>query len=493
MIVIGADTHKSTHTLAAVDAATGQLLGQRTVRADRDGMLAAWRWAHELGPERVWAIEDCRHVSGRLERCLTGQGERVVRVAPKLMGQARRGERARGKSDEIDATAVARVALREGVDALPCAWLDERAMEIRLLSDHRADLVAERTRLQNRLRWHLVELDDELEASLPVARLDRPIWLDRIARRLARMAQTARVRVARDELRRIRELTRAERELRRELGALVAAHSPALLAERGCGPLTAATLIGRTAGAQRFPTDGHFARHAGAAPIPASSGRRDRVTPQPRRRPPAQLRAAPNRRHQGPQLPRDARLPRSQARRRQDPTRGLPLPQTPPRPPHLDDPHSAQPDQAITNTIDIGETAWKYSLPCRPRGVTSAAGALFVNDALSDGPAIRAPRDLTALNPRASPAMHERAVRRPVPADAFNPQPDTTRGLRGSRSRTRSDLLEAVGRAAASLPLPLQLRTTWPARRPRVITLLSRLLDRAILRVRDDAGLRSLA
>jgi len=276
MIVIGADTHKSTHTLAAVDAATGQLLGQRTVRADRDGMLAAWRWAHELGGERVWAIEDCRHVSGRLERALTGQGERVVRVAPRLMGQARRGERVRGKSDAIDATAVARVALREGVDALPCAWLDERAMEIRLLNDHRSDLVAERTRLQNRLRWHLVELDDALEASLPIGSLDRPVWLDRIARRLTRLPQTARTRVARDQLRRIRELTRAERDLHRELARLVAAHSPALIAERGCGTLTAATLIGRTAGAQRFPTDGHFARHAGAAPIPASSGRRDR-------------------------------------------------------------------------------------------------------------------------------------------------------------------------------------------------------------------------
>jgi transposase len=146
-------------------------------------MLSAWRWAHELGADRVWAI-DCRHVSGRVERCLTGQGERVVRVAPRLMGQARRGERVRGKSDAIDATAVARVALREGIDALPCASLDERAMEIRLLNDHRADLVAERTRLQNRLRWHLVELDDAMEAALPVGGLDRTVWLERIGRRL---------------------------------------------------------------------------------------------------------------------------------------------------------------------------------------------------------------------------------------------------------------------------------------------------------------------
>src|SRR6187200_2429063 len=159
MIVIGADTHKSTHTLAAVDAATGRLVATRTVGADRDGMFAAWRWAHQLDGERVWALEDCRHVSGRLERCLVGQGERVVRLPPNLMGQSRRGERRPGKSDEIDATAVARAALREGVDSLPAAVLDERALEIRLLVDHRSDLVAERTRHQNRLRWHLVEVD----------------------------------------------------------------------------------------------------------------------------------------------------------------------------------------------------------------------------------------------------------------------------------------------------------------------------------------------
>jgi transposase len=277
MIVIGADTHKSSHTLAAVDAATGRVVATLTVNARRDGMLAAWRWAHAVDGERVWAIEDCRHVSGRLERCLIGQGERLVRVPPKLMGQSRRGERRPGKSDEIDAVAVARAALREGIDALPTAFLDEAAIEIRLLADHREDLVAERTRMQNRLRWHLVELDSELEAALPARSLGTRVWLDRIARRLARMPQSARVRVARDELRRIRELTRAELALERELVAAIRALRPDLLAERGCGALTAATLIGHTAGAERFPTDGHFAMQAGAAPIPISSGRRDRV------------------------------------------------------------------------------------------------------------------------------------------------------------------------------------------------------------------------
>src|SRR3954466_13970574 len=125
MIVIGADTHKSTHTLAAVDPATGGVVATKTVGADRDGMLAAWRWAHRLDGERVWALEDCRHVSDRLERCLVGQGERGVRVAPKLMGQTQDGARRPGKSDEIAAIAVARAAQQEGVNPLPIPCLYE--------------------------------------------------------------------------------------------------------------------------------------------------------------------------------------------------------------------------------------------------------------------------------------------------------------------------------------------------------------------------------
>jgi len=216
-------------------------------------------------------------VSGRLERSLVGQGERVVRVAPKLTGELRRGERRPGKSDEIDAVAAARAAIREGIENLPVAFLDEQALEIRLLHDYRAQLVAERTRHQNRLRWHLVDLDPELEHRVPDRALARERWVERINRRLARLPQTVRVRIARDVLRRIRELTRSERQLESELIQLIDALRPDLLAEPGIGPITAATLIGRTAGASRFPTDGHFARQAGVAPIPASSGNTQRV------------------------------------------------------------------------------------------------------------------------------------------------------------------------------------------------------------------------
>lgn len=154
--------------------------------------------------------------------------------------------------------------------------MDEDAVEIRLLCDYRDTLVGERTRLINRLRINLVILDPELETKIPSRKLDYPGQLQRIGRRLRAMPQTARVRIAREQTLRIGTLTREAEALKRELRNLVRAQRPELLAETGCGPLTAAILIGQTAGAERFKTDAHFARLAGVAPIPVSSGRRDR-------------------------------------------------------------------------------------------------------------------------------------------------------------------------------------------------------------------------
>ncbi len=78
MIWLGADLHKRSHTLAAVASATGELLGDRTIRVGEPGFAAALAWARGLGSERVWALEDCRHVSGSFERFLIAHGERVV-------------------------------------------------------------------------------------------------------------------------------------------------------------------------------------------------------------------------------------------------------------------------------------------------------------------------------------------------------------------------------------------------------------------------------
>jgi transposase len=273
MIVIAADPHKQSHTAAAVDPQTGELRSSETVEASAAGHEALLRWGRTLDPERVWALEDCRHVSGRLERFLVARGERVVRVAPKLMAQARRSARERGKSDAIDALAVARAALREGLASLPTAALDDDALQIRLLLDHHDDLVQGRSDEQQRLRWHLHDLWGP-EFRIPAGALDRFKWLDKIGRRLGRCEQTTRVRIARELVPSIRERTRRINELGRELAALVAGYAPQLLAEVGMGPLTAAKLIGELAGAQRFPSDAKLARMAGVAPVPVSSGNR---------------------------------------------------------------------------------------------------------------------------------------------------------------------------------------------------------------------------
>lgn len=274
MIVIGTDTHKRTHTCGAVDAATGRLAGGLTAPAREPGFRQLLAWGRALEEERIWAIEDCRHVSGSFERFLVASGERVVRVPPRLTGRGRRGERAAGKSDTIDALAVARAALREGPETLPAAHLDEEALEIKLLLDHREDLVRSRTADQCRLRWHLHDLWPDLE--LPAGCLDRTVWLERIARRLARAGRSTRVMIARGLVVEIRRRTRRVAGLGREIGALVEARAPGLLELEGCGTLTAARLIAETAGAGRFASDSKFARLAGVAPIPASSGNRSR-------------------------------------------------------------------------------------------------------------------------------------------------------------------------------------------------------------------------
>src|SRR3954468_18176469 len=242
MVVIGADTHKRSHTLAAVDAASGRMLAEQTVAARRRSFEALLAWARGHASERVWAIEDCRHVSGALERFLLAHGEAVVRVAPKLTVRERNSARERGKSDAIDAVAIARAAVREGLEKLAAAQLAGPELDVRLLVDHRERLVRQRTALSNDLRWHLHDLSPE--TVIPPRAFSALGWQTRIAARLARSEQNARVRIARDELRRVRELTRTINDLHAELTALVTTLAPRLLAEPGCGVLTAAKLVG---------------------------------------------------------------------------------------------------------------------------------------------------------------------------------------------------------------------------------------------------------
>lgn len=272
MVMLGVDVHKDTHTIVATDE-VGRHLGERVVRATDAGHRQLVGWARRQFPEgRTWAVEDCRHVSTRLERALLAAGERVLRVPPKLMAGARDSARTRGKSDPIDALAIARAALRE--PNLPIAEHDDLSRELKLLVDHREDLVGERTRMINRLRWHLHELDPELD---PRARaLTRLAGLDRVAGWLAERPEGLVARLAAELVADIRALTVRVNALEREIAAQVEVVAPALLALPGCGALTAAKIVGETANPGRFRSEACFAMHAGTAPVPASSGRTQR-------------------------------------------------------------------------------------------------------------------------------------------------------------------------------------------------------------------------
>jgi transposase len=267
MVVVGADVHKRTHTFVAVDE-VGRKLAEKVVAATNGGHVEAVMWARErFGVQVVWAIEDCRHVSARLERDLLTAGQKVVRVPPKLIAQTRASARTRGKSDPIDALAVARAFLRE--PDLPVASHDEISRELKLLVDRREVRVAQRTATINRLLWRVHELDPERAPkprSLDLVKHRRILgdWLDTVAGLVAELA--------RDELADITRLTEAIDALGKRIGDRVRQVAPTLLAMPGCGELTAAKLIGEAAGVTRFKSEAAFARRAGVAPIPVWSG-----------------------------------------------------------------------------------------------------------------------------------------------------------------------------------------------------------------------------
>jgi transposase len=267
MVVVGADVHKQTHTFVAVDE-VGCKIAEKTVKAVAAGHAEAVMWARErFGGQVVWAIEDCRHLSARLERDLLTAGQQVVRVPPKLMAMSRKSARTRGKSDPIDALAVARGFLRE--PDLPIASHDEVSRELKLLVDRREVLVAQRTATINRLLWRVHELDPERAPkprSLDLAKHRRILgdWLDTVDGLVAELV--------RDELADITRLTEVINTLAKRIGARVRQVAPMLLGMPGCAELTAAKLVGEAAGVTRFKSEAAFARHAGVAPVPVWSG-----------------------------------------------------------------------------------------------------------------------------------------------------------------------------------------------------------------------------
>lgn len=196
----------------------------------------------------------------------------MVRVPPKMMAGARASARTYGKSDPIDAACVARVALRE--PNLPCATLAGPEHDVRLLVDHRDDMVEERRRIIKRLHWNCHDLEVGLE--LPPRVLTRGVWLDRLEAMLSSLPESTRRRIALCQVIRCRDLTTEIRGLEREICGHMRVLAPELMEVPGCSALSAAQLIGQVAGASRFRSEAAFAMHVGTAPLAVSSGKCER-------------------------------------------------------------------------------------------------------------------------------------------------------------------------------------------------------------------------
>ncbi len=271
--VIGIDTHLDEHVLAILAAPSGAVVAQRSIQASARGYAAALRFAaDEANGARVWAIEGTGSYGAGLARFLAGRGETVLEISR----TPRAERRLRGKDDSLDATRTARAALASETLALPRSG--ERREALRLLLVARRSAVDVRREALGQLRGVIVTAPDKLREELrglPVGRLlercsrlrrSSAISADELATRL----------VLRSLARRIEAATLEAAELERELLGHLRAVAPALLDEPGVGPIVAAQLIVAWSHRGRVRSEAAFARLAGVAPVPASSGKTTR-------------------------------------------------------------------------------------------------------------------------------------------------------------------------------------------------------------------------
>jgi transposase len=266
-VLIGVDPHKASVAVAAVDEAKGQLLERASFPQNRTGLRALERWAKRF-PERRWAIENAgglgRHLAGRL----AAAGEFVVDVPPKLSARVRllSSGNAR-KNDELDALATALAASRN--ERLARVDPEAASEVLRLLSERREDLVAERTRALNRLHGLLRDLvPGGVTGKLSADRAARILHGIRPKGTSARLRRQ----LASEVLRDIRTLDRKIADLGGRIGAEVEASGTVLTEIFGVGPILAARIIGTVGSVERFPTKAHFASYSGTAPLETSSG-----------------------------------------------------------------------------------------------------------------------------------------------------------------------------------------------------------------------------
>ncbi len=265
--VIGVDPHRDTHALAVVDVRSGGVVFEATAVADGEGYASVLRLANQHAPgRRAFAVEGTGSFGAGLARFLVAHEERVLEV-----GRMRR-ERQSGKNDALDAIRAARSVLGQTRPARPRAGGEREAL--RALSAAREGAVTARRAGLCQLRGLLVSAPEPLRAEL------RSLTRAQLLRRLAAVRPESRqdpelrgtLLALRALARRVKALTVEERELAREIETLTRKLAPQLLEQPGVGPLAAAQVLISWSHHGRITSEAAFARLAGCAPIPASSG-----------------------------------------------------------------------------------------------------------------------------------------------------------------------------------------------------------------------------
>jgi transposase len=269
MIWIGIDAHKRVHQ--AVALSLDGVLSQKTIANTAVGWTELLRWASSWS-ERTWAVEGSGSLGRGVAQFLAARGEHVHEVNPRWTAQRRRGQRRPGKSDVLDAQAVARL-LREERESLPLVQAETVvSASLQLWSRLRDDLVLDMTRLRNRLHALLLLCDPEYKVVIRSLR-------SRVGIQAARtytapgVGQLDRVRelAVRQVAEQIALLMDQERELRTNIELSIRRQFLPLLAIAGVQPIIAAGLIAELG----MPRPGfgvpQIAVLAGVAPVEASS------------------------------------------------------------------------------------------------------------------------------------------------------------------------------------------------------------------------------
>jgi transposase len=270
LTTIGVDAHSQVHVAAAVDA-QGRTMAEFATGSTAAELDRFVGWVRSLPAPRLVAVEGAKGYGRMLTLRLLAAGETVVDVATNLTAEGRRRSRRPGKDDEGDAVVIARVALREtDLPLMDAAHLDA---DLQLLVGARDQLVDEQARVRNRLHALLLGLTpghrQVTGALISQAALRR-------ARGLAlkgRASDPVRAKLALAAIRRLHALTTEIKAMETDIGAALALRPHQhLIAIPGVGPLVAAKVLGETHDVRHFRSAAAFAAHAGAAPVPASSG-----------------------------------------------------------------------------------------------------------------------------------------------------------------------------------------------------------------------------